>query len=208
MEVIWEVDAEGIFQYCSPALERILGYTPDEVVGKMHFYDFLTPDVKDSIKNRAFAQFSLKQPFRHVICQNIHKNGNIVMLEISGAPILDEQENLLGCCGAVMDVTERLRADEEKHHREKLQSILEMAGAVCHEMNQPMQVVYGLSEILLMNTPEKEPIHGKLVSIMNQLRRMNEITGKLMALQYYKTEDYAGFTRIVDIHESQGNTLS
>jgi len=107
-----------------------------------------------------------------------------------------------------MDITERVKAEEEKDYREKLQGILEMAGTVCHEMNQPMQVIYGLSEILLMNTSEKEPIHGKLVGIMNQLRRMNEITGKLMALQYYKTEDYAGFTKIIDIHGSQGNTVS
>jgi len=52
MEVIWETDEEGIFQYCSPAVERILGYSPDELVGKKHFFDFATHDTKELLKER------------------------------------------------------------------------------------------------------------------------------------------------------------
>ncbi len=35
--------------------------------------------------------------------------------------------------------------------KEKLQGVIEMAGAVCHELNQPMQVVSGVSELLMMD---------------------------------------------------------
>ncbi|MCK5339748.1 MAG: response regulator transcription factor, partial [Desulfobulbaceae bacterium] len=45
----------------------------------------------------------------------------------------------------ILDLQDRLK------EREKLQGVLEMAGAVCHEINQPLQAVSGWSEILLMN---------------------------------------------------------
>ncbi len=37
--MVWEVDAEGLYTYVSNASEAILGYHPDELVGKMHYYD-------------------------------------------------------------------------------------------------------------------------------------------------------------------------
>jgi len=40
-DVIWEVDAKGLYLYMSPAVERILGYPSDELIGKKHFYDLL-----------------------------------------------------------------------------------------------------------------------------------------------------------------------
>jgi PAS domain S-box-containing protein len=38
-EWIWEVDAHGLYTYASPVVEKMLGYKPEEVVGKKHFYD-------------------------------------------------------------------------------------------------------------------------------------------------------------------------
>ncbi len=53
---------------------------------------------------------------------------------------------------ARVDVGRRmLMLQKEMREREKLQGLLEMAGAVCHELNQPLQVVSGFSEMLLMD---------------------------------------------------------
>src|SRR5512133_3034937 len=35
---IWEVDPDGIYRYSSPAVNKLLGYRPDELIGKIHFY--------------------------------------------------------------------------------------------------------------------------------------------------------------------------
>jgi signal transduction histidine kinase len=102
-----------------------------------------------------------------------------------------------------MDMTDRKRADEERHRREKLLSILEMAGTICHEMNQPMQIISGYSELLLMNTPENDPIYNKLKTIGEQIRRMGSITRRLMMIKEYKTQDYVGFGRIIDLQSSE-----
>ena len=47
----------------------------------------------------------------------------------------------LGTQGIARDITDRMQAQNELLQREKIQGVLEIAGAVCHEMNQPMMAI-------------------------------------------------------------------
>ncbi len=111
-EWIWEVDVNGLYTYSSPVIEKVLGFKPEEVVGKKYFYDFFAPEVKDELKKAAFEAFARKESFTRFVNPGIHKNGNRIILEISGVPILDEKGNLLGYRGADTDITERKQAEE------------------------------------------------------------------------------------------------
>jgi PAS domain S-box-containing protein len=125
LEWIWEVDAKGKYTYASPIVEQILGYKPEEVVGK-HFYDLFHPDDREELKKAAFKAFAEKQPFRQFLNRNIHKKGQIVWLSTSGVPILDEKGNLLGFRGADVDITERKRAEQAlQAEKNKLQSLID-----------------------------------------------------------------------------------
>ena len=110
-EWVWEVDAEGKYTYASPIVERLLGYTPEEILGK-HYYDLFIPEDREKLKEMAFAAFSHKQPFNEFINRNLHKDGSLVILSTSGVPILDKAGNLLGYRGADIDITEHLNAEE------------------------------------------------------------------------------------------------
>jgi len=112
-EWIWEVDANGLYTYSSPVVEKILGFTPQEVVGKKYFYDFFKPDEKTALKEKAFDALHRKEAFKDFVNSNIHKNGSIVILETSGMPILDGEGNLLGYRGVDTDITERKQAEEK-----------------------------------------------------------------------------------------------
>lgn len=108
-EWIWEVDAEGIYTYASPVVEKMLGYKPEEVVGKKHFYDLFHPDRREEMKKAAFEVYNKKQPFREFLNLNVHKDGTPVWLSTSGVPMLDKEGNLRGYRGGDIDVTERMR---------------------------------------------------------------------------------------------------
>ncbi len=110
-EFIWELDARGRCTYISPAIEKILGYTPEEFLQK-NFYDTFYPEDREAVKATVFASIAAKQPFREFINRNMHKNGQIVWLSISAVPLLDDKGNLLGYRGANTDITERKRAEE------------------------------------------------------------------------------------------------
>lgn len=77
-----------------------------------------------------------------------------------------------------------------------------MAGAVCHELNQPMQVVLGYSELLRMNLPDEKILPTDIETIREQIVRMGETTKKLMKITGYETTDYLGDGKIVDIEKS------
>jgi len=114
-EWIWEVDANGIYTYSSPVIKRILGYEPEEVLGK-HFYDLFPLEGRDEAKEAAFDIFATKQPFRNHRNRNIHKDGHEVVLSTSGVPILDDDGSLMGYRGADADITRE--CDAGKDHAE------------------------------------------------------------------------------------------
>jgi PAS domain S-box-containing protein len=97
-------------------VEQILGYAPEEIVRKMHFYDLFTPDTYEETKAAAFEVISRRAPYRAFPHWNIGKDGRIVALETSGQPILDGRGNLLGYRGAATDVTERNQAEVMRSH--------------------------------------------------------------------------------------------
>jgi PAS domain S-box-containing protein len=110
-EFIWEVDAAGLYTFASPSVEKILGYTAEELVGKLHFYDLFVPSVREERKAAAFRLFAARQSFRNFPNPNVSKSGRVVHLETSGAPVLDPAEELVGYRGADADVTGRRNAE-------------------------------------------------------------------------------------------------
>ena len=104
-EWVWEVDAEGKYVYSSSSVKRILGYEPEEILGK-RFYDLCHPEDREQMKKLVFEAFAGKQPFRDFVSRNVRKDGLTVWLSTSGAPMLDDQGTLLGYRGAARDVTE------------------------------------------------------------------------------------------------------
>jgi PAS domain S-box-containing protein len=106
-DFIWEVDADGLYTYTNQAVEKILGYSPRELVGRKHFYDLFAEDVREELRNAAFQVIAAKQAFRGFPNTNVSKDGGRVHVETSGAPLLDEAGNLVGYRGADTDVSER-----------------------------------------------------------------------------------------------------
>jgi C4-dicarboxylate-specific signal transduction histidine kinase len=115
------------------------------------------------------------------------------------------EDDLCLSLGALTIVTKEMRAEEERLARERLEVSLQMAGGVCHEMNQPLQILSGYAETLLQTLTPDDPNHAKAEKIMACILQMGEITGKLMRITRYKTKDYLQGIRIVDIDGAAGD---
>ena len=121
---IWEVDETGLYTYSSPVVESIVGYDPEDLVGKKHFYDMFDPEVKEDLKNASLAAIGRREIIRNFVNPNIHKDGSRVMLETNGAPIIDDAGRFRGYRGTDMDITERKRAEQEIKESESRYSAL------------------------------------------------------------------------------------
>lgn len=96
-----------------------------------------------------------------------------------------------------------LRLQNELRKKEKLQGVLEMAGAVCHELNQPLQSVSGYTELLTMNLSENNPNYRMLKNIKDGVERIGQLTHKIMGIYRYKTKGYLNNKcKIVDIKKA------
>ena len=90
---------------------------------------------------------------------------------------------------------------QEQQARMRLQGVLEMAGAVCHELSQPMQVLSVVADLLLRDDAA-QPLHQAAQRIRTQVDRLGQLTWKLAQITEYRTKEYHGHTRIVDLNGS------
>jgi PAS domain S-box-containing protein len=163
-EWIWEVDADGLYTYSNPVIEKILGYKPQEIIGKQHFYDLFVPDVRDELKKAAFETLARKESFRGFVNPNIHKNGNIVILETGGLPILDERGNLLGYRGADTDITEqRLAKEALRESEERYRKLIEFSPDAISIHSEGKIVFINVAGVKLFGALNPEQLIGKSV---------------------------------------------
>lgn len=103
--LFWEIDIDGVVKYVSKNIEKILGYTPAEIVGKT-VYDFMTPEEAKKIRG-VYEKFSLEKSLM-VDYENcaLHKDGSKVFILTNGVPILDKNGDLVGFRGVGKDITQ------------------------------------------------------------------------------------------------------
>ncbi len=133
LECIWEVDSEGRYTYVSPVVEKILGYRPEEVLGR-HCYDFFHPEDREALKSAALEVFARQEAFREFLNRNLHRDGREVWLLTSGFPIMDERGGLKGYRGADFDITAKRQAEEAlKQSEAKYRLLVSQIPAVIYE---------------------------------------------------------------------------
>jgi len=122
---IWEIDEHAVFTYSSPKICDILGYEPEEVLGKTPF-DLMPPEEARRIGDLFGPIAAARQSFRCVESVYLHRDGRRIVLECGGVPVFDGAGRFRGYRGIDRDITERKRAAEEtRHNQALLASIIE-----------------------------------------------------------------------------------
>jgi PAS domain S-box-containing protein len=114
---VWEVDANGVYTYSSENAFDLLGWSPEEVVGKTPFA-FMPPEEAQRVAALFSEIAAAKAPIRDLQNWNVKKNGERVCLLTSAVPMLDDAGHLRGYRGVDKDITDRKQAEEARQHRE------------------------------------------------------------------------------------------
>ncbi|MCP4583598.1 MAG: PAS domain S-box protein [candidate division Zixibacteria bacterium] len=109
---VWEIDKNGRYIYSSPKVQDLLGYEPEEVIGKTPF-DLMPSDEAKKIGAIFSDIVNSQKSFDGIENINLHKNGKKLVLETSGAPIYNTEGNFIGYRGIDRDISERKHMDEE-----------------------------------------------------------------------------------------------
>lgn len=106
----WETDADARYIYVSPNIEKTLGYSAREVLGKTPF-DFLVRDSQIILRQQLHSLMGGKKQFNDLILTARKKEDGEVILETSASPIVDEKGELKGYRGIDRDITEKKRLE-------------------------------------------------------------------------------------------------
>lgn len=198
-DIVFRTDITGHFTFGNPVALRITGYKEEELRGK-HYRKLIRPDMLDETIKLLVSQYENRVPNTYHEFPIITKDGHEKWLG-QNTQLIVKDGNVVGFQAVARDITERKQAAEERLRREKLQGIVEVAGTICHEMNQPMQIISGNIDLLILGATGNEKEYAKLNLIKEQIQRVKAISNKLMMIteDYYKTIDYLGLSRIIDI---------
>ncbi len=101
---VWEIDRGLRFTYMSPRMYDILGYRPEEVIGKTPF-ELMPPGERERVRELSRRMVDLDGMFKLLECELQHRDGRRVFVEITGTPILDASGIKQGYRGVTRDVT-------------------------------------------------------------------------------------------------------
>ncbi|MFH2092844.1 MAG: PAS domain S-box protein [Pseudomonadota bacterium] len=184
--MIWEMDPDGRFTFISPTVFNILGYHPDELMGKT---PMVYMDDEEAIFFEQMIQAMQKNhiPIEDLVNTVIHKNGQRVFFETTGIPFFDANKNFIGYRGINRDITHRIHTEREKIEARKIAAeqaqhalVGQIAGKMAHDFNNILGIIMGNSELALMDCTDPE-LQAIFQIIFDQTQRGKNLTKNLVA---------------------------
>lgn len=124
---IWEVDLAGRYTYASENVQKLLGYTPDEFIGRTAF-DLMPVDEAVRVEQEFIAYARRGEAFRDLDNIVLDSQGSRHHTLSSGTPVHDTAGRVIGYRGVDRDITRRRQAEEalkasEQRLREMTESL-------------------------------------------------------------------------------------
>jgi PAS domain S-box-containing protein len=182
---IWEMNALGCYTYVNPAVSRLLGYEPHEMLHQPAF-DFLSgqADGPDAVRLKGLLADS--KPFSAFEAFWSAKNGQTVVLESSAVPFIDPVGRFGGFRGISRDVGGRGQdhnwMQEKLIRSERLAATGLLVTSIAHEINSPLQGILALLGVVkTQNSADPELLH-QIDLIESAFASIQALTRRLLNL--------------------------
>lgn len=203
-------DEHRIFRGCNQVFAvQVLGLTRDRIIGNhaQNLPEQIPQDLAALYHHQEMVM--LEKGDIHVFEAQVQcADGVRRDFLFSLAPVHNHNEKTIGTVTVLSDLTDKNKATQDRLLKEKLESVLETAGGVCHEFNQPLQALSGHLEILAVKMKTSSEAMDHIEKALGQIERMRTITDELQGITRYETLAYAGNTKIIDIHKSSQQAVT
>jgi PAS domain S-box-containing protein len=124
---LWEVDSNLIYTYCGSAVFEILGYFPEEILGKTLF-DLVVPEEKHKLMTLFGQTINDREPIISLENSTIHKSGSVIYVEVNGVPYYNSGGDFMGYRGINQDITKHVQTEKALRENEsRLENALDIA---------------------------------------------------------------------------------
>ena len=197
-DIILLIDLQGNLIDISAAGAGMLGFSGDGAAGKS-LTDFIVP--KHRMLFLLFLSDLLKFGSGEIILALLDSSGREHYLECH-AVLVKKDGKAHHIKSIARDITEKIRRQKDRVNTDKFKGVLEMAGGVAHRLNQPLTIVNNLISDLINDFQPHDPLLQKIMTINDQIQKMNEITEKIGNIKKYEAMEYVAGIKIVDIDKA------
>ncbi len=177
---IWAIDADGRHTYSNPAVERILGYRPEEVLASG--LALAHPEDRERIRTEWPEWIEIRKGWTNYLVRWRRKDGTYRYMESSAVPILGPDGVLRGFRGVDRDVTERKLQEEEL--RRKNEEVERFTYTVSHDLRSPLVTIKAFLDLVEKDavSGNRERLTKNLAFIRNATARMTTLLDELLEL--------------------------
>ncbi|VAX17204.1 diguanylate cyclase/phosphodiesterase (GGDEF & EAL domains) with PAS/PAC sensor(s), partial [hydrothermal vent metagenome] len=177
---------------CNAGFTKILGYSPQDIVGKETGVFYESWDIYHKMGEERY-NLSAEEKLKPYVVDYKRKNGTMFPGETIGTIMRNHSGEIVGFLGVIRDITERIKAERElARHRYHLEELVEartneltsvnkelesFAYSVSHDLRAPLRAIDGFSKILLDDYGDKMEDGAK-----NYLGRVRAATGRMALL--------------------------
>ncbi len=188
-DLILVVDLEERYTFVSSRSRDLLGYQPEEMLGKkISEMEWHAPDLVSLYSTLVSGQ----QAFGAAEYGMRHRDGSARTMRASGSQLVDSEGRISGVIFSMRDITIERKLEQQIVESERLAAMGAMIGGVAHELNNPLTSILGVSE-LLQDTETNETSRKQLGMLQQQARRAAEI---VQNLTYFSRPPASGKSRI------------
>ena len=188
-------------RFVNPEFIRITGYSEEELIGSDPM-TIVQKAYRSEVRTNAIDMLKSRRMFPYEFCIT-DKEGHTKWILETSTSIQYKGKRAALCY--FMDISQGKKAEQDRVAKEKLLSVLELAGAVGHELNNPLQVVLTCTEKLSPGTDENASQTRLYQLLKNNVERLQTIIQKFQNITQYATKEYVDGKKILDIEASSSS---
>ena len=185
---------EGQIIDVNPAALELFGYSKEEMVGLNVQNIYVDSDDRMRFE-REIEQKGSVRDYELRLCKG---DGTAMDCLVTSTIWRATDGKILGYRGIIHDITERKQMGQALLNAERTRVLAETAGAAAHEINQPLTVIVGLTELLEETISPDNPHRGKIDGLHTAAQRIADIVLKMNTVRQYAAKPYVQGANIVD----------
>ena len=180
---------DGILKFVNETLCRLLGYSSEEIVGKMGPEEFTHPDyidlLRENIKKRMEGE-------KEAITYNLvvtNKEGGSIPVKVLGQ--VTEYRGKPAIMGTLLDQSREMELEKQLLHSQKMEAIGKLAGGIAHDFNNILTAIIGFGSLLKVKMPPDFPERDQVDQILAAAERGANLTKSLLTFSRKQMYDFA-----------------
>jgi len=178
-ETVMFMDADGSILYINPAVTKILGHSPEKVIGLNPFFS------KSGVYSSEFYQEVWKTISSGSVWKGVFQNkkvdGTMIELDAVVTPIRDAGGGITGFVSISRDTTKERQLEEQLRQAQKMEAIGTLAGGIAHDFNNILGAIIGYTELAQIYAATDSRIMHNLDLVLKASDRAKELIRQILA---------------------------